>query len=590
MLLEKEFALLYSLLKQGEVLGSQRETAKKLGISLGAANALLQKAVRSGWTADKRLTAKGAAALGPYRVNNAIIMAAGSGSRLAPLSYTKPKGLLRVRGEVLIERQIRQLQAAGISEIIVVVGYMKEQFFYLEQNFSVKIVTNPDYYRYNNTSTLMQVLGSLKNTYICSSDNYFVDNVFEPYVYQSYYAAVYKDGPTDEYCLSCNARGRITGVRIGGADSWYMMGQAYFSQSFSAQFREVLQKEYERPSTRQELWEDMYRRHLDVLPLYIKKYSSEKILEFDSLDELRAFDNFYIDNVDSAILKNISRVLQCEVKDIRDIKTLKSGMTNLSFVFCCLGKLYVYRHPGPGTAAYVNRQSEAFSMEQAQRLGLDRSFIYMDAAEGWKISHYISGAHDLDYANSREVSQALQLLRRLHQAAIRSPYNFDVGQVIQGFVHQARVRNPQAFHEVEDLMWQMKKAEQFAAQQGVTKVLCHCDAFNTNFLVAPDGTVSLIDWEYSGNDDPALDLGIFLCCSKYSWARVLEVIDEYLGHPASLEERQHYIAYAALAAFYCYAWAVYQETLEKPVGEYLYIWYKASGFFIEKLRETGAIE
>ena len=57
---------------------------------------------------------------------NAIIMAAGTSSRFAPLSYEKPKGLLQVKGEILIERQIRQLQEAGISDIIVVVGYMAE--------------------------------------------------------------------------------------------------------------------------------------------------------------------------------------------------------------------------------------------------------------------------------------------------------------------------------------------------------------------------------------------------------------------------------------------------------------------------------
>ena len=97
----------------------------------------------------------------------------------------------------------------------------------------------------------------------------------------------------------------------------------------------------------------------------------------------------------------------------------------------------------------------------------------------------------------------------------------------------------------------------------------------------------MIDWEYSGNDDPALDVGIFLCCAGFDYTHILEVIDLYLGHRASVDERQHFIAYAALASFYCYAWAVYQESLDKPVGEYLYIWYNASKFFVKKLQEDG---
>ena len=99
-------------------------------------------------------------------------------SRFAPLSYERPKGLLVVKGEVLIERQIHQLQEAGIDDITIVVGYMKEQFFYLQDKFNVNIVVNEDYYRYNNTSSLIRVLDKIDETYICSSDNYFSENVF----------------------------------------------------------------------------------------------------------------------------------------------------------------------------------------------------------------------------------------------------------------------------------------------------------------------------------------------------------------------------------------------------------------------------
>ena len=179
-------------------------------------NILNEKRINGSISADELEQLK------PYKVDNAIIMAAGMSSRFAPLSYEKPKGLLNVKGEILIERQIRQLKEAGITDITVVVGYMKEKFFYLDDKFGVKIVVNEDYYRYNNTSTLIRVLDKLSNTYICSSDNYFVDNVFEPYVYCGYYSAVYADGETDEYCLSFDNDDRINGVSVGGADSWYM--------------------------------------------------------------------------------------------------------------------------------------------------------------------------------------------------------------------------------------------------------------------------------------------------------------------------------------------------------------------------------
>ena len=89
-----------------------------------------------------------------YNVDNAVIMAAGTASRFAPLSYERPKALIEVKGEVLIERQIRQLKEAGIDNISIVVGYMKERFYYLKEKFGVKIIENPDYLVRNNNGSL----------------------------------------------------------------------------------------------------------------------------------------------------------------------------------------------------------------------------------------------------------------------------------------------------------------------------------------------------------------------------------------------------------------------------------------------------
>ena len=83
-------------------------------------------------------------------------------------SSERTQGLLEVKGEILIERQIRQLQEAGISDITIVVGYKAEMFEYLKEKFGVSIVLNEDYYRYNNTSSVIRVLDKLSNTYICS--------------------------------------------------------------------------------------------------------------------------------------------------------------------------------------------------------------------------------------------------------------------------------------------------------------------------------------------------------------------------------------------------------------------------------------
>lgn len=265
---------------------------------------------------------------------NAIIMAAGTASRFVPLSSERPKGLLEVKGEILIERQIRQLQEAGISDITIVVGYKAEMFEYLKGKFGVSIVLNEDYYRYNNISSIIRVLDKLGNTYICSSDNYFPKNVFKEEPNQSYYSALYDEGETCEYCLTTDANDNITEVALGGHGAWYMIGHVYFSEDFSKAFKTLLVAEYEKEETRQGYWEDVYIRYINELPLMqIHRYKEHDIEEFDSIDELRLFDESYINDTRSSVVKMIANEMNCSEADFCKFTRIKHEGDYLLFSF-----------------------------------------------------------------------------------------------------------------------------------------------------------------------------------------------------------------------------------------------------------------
>ena len=258
-----------------------------------------------------------------YKADNAVIMAAGTASRFAPLSCERPKALIEVKGEVLIERQIRQLREAGISEIIVVVGYMKEHFMYLKDKFGVIIVENDSYLSRNNNGSIYAAKDYIRNTYICSSDNYFNDNPFESEVDDAYYAAVYADGHTNEWCMQEDAEGNICDVQIGGENAWYMLGHVFWTEEFSRRFLEILEKIYNLPETADKLWEKIFMAHLDTLKMKIRKYPESFIFEFDTLDELRTFDTTYIDDTRSQILKSIAREMNCTERDIVNVNSYK---------------------------------------------------------------------------------------------------------------------------------------------------------------------------------------------------------------------------------------------------------------------------
>ena len=93
----------------------------------------------------------------------------------------------------------------------------------------------------------MCVKERLGNTYICSSDDYLLNNPFEEYVWKAFYSAQYAEGATKEWCIQTGAMDRITNVTIGGSDAWYMLGHVYFDKAFSLAFKQILETEYNKP-------------------------------------------------------------------------------------------------------------------------------------------------------------------------------------------------------------------------------------------------------------------------------------------------------------------------------------------------------
>lgn len=271
-----------------------------------------------------------------YHVDNAVIMAAGVSSRFAPLSLEKPKALIEVRGEVLLERQIRQLREAGIRDIYVVVGYMAEKFDDLRQKYGVVLIRNDAYAERNNHSSIYAARDVIRNSYICSADNYFLKNPFEAEVEESYYAALLATGETNEWCMQEDADGYISHVTVGGRNSWYMLGHTFWSEHFSRSFLHFLDEEYDLPETKTMFWEDVFIRHLDALKMKLRKYPDDFILEFDSLDELRLFDCSYVADTRSPLLRQIAQRLngaESEITQIFPLKASNAAVNGIEFLF-----------------------------------------------------------------------------------------------------------------------------------------------------------------------------------------------------------------------------------------------------------------
>lgn len=275
--------------------------------------------------------------------DNAVILAGGTGARFAPLSYDKPKGLIEVKGEIMLERQIRQLQAAGVNDIYIVTGYKKEQLFYLKDKYGVQLIDNPAYARQNSAASLWLARDVIRNSFICSADNYFLSNPFRLGLEKagSYYAGQYSQGETDEWGIATDQEGYINRVTRSAKNSWYMLGHAFWREDFSRRFFQIMEKKGDAASSK--YWEEIFAENLDLLKMRVARFPAGYIQEFDSLEDLRQFDKSYQEDSRSYILKKCAKILATDEGELDRIKPIKGrGNEAIGFHFRHDGRLYCY--------------------------------------------------------------------------------------------------------------------------------------------------------------------------------------------------------------------------------------------------------
>lgn len=169
----------------------------------------------------------------------------------------------------------------------------------------------------------------------------------------------------------------------------------------------------------------------------------------------------------------------------------------------------------------------------------------------------------------------MSMARALHGSGAVSHVTFDLLENAKKLIVILDASQRTSFADFPELLAMAERLDAIAKEHGAKTCLCHNDLYDPNFLVAEDGSMQLIDWEYSGMSDYASDLGVFICCCPdYIYEDAVAVLEEYFGRSLSDEELLHCVAYIALASFYWFVWALYKDACGNPVGEYLLLWYR----------------
>ena len=246
-------------------------------------------------TEDLKITAEGLDALEPYRVKRAIFIAAGFGSRLVPLTINSPKPLIRVHGVRMIDTLLDAVVKAGIEEIIIVRGYLWEQFDQLLYKYpNIKFIENLDFNKANNISSAYKVRHLLQNAYVLEADLVLSNpNLITKYQYTSNYLGV-KTNFTDDWCFKVNDNGIITEVLVGGEDVHHMYGISYWNEKDGKQLEEDIAVVYEMEGGKDKYWDEVSLRFKkENYEIEVRPCTFDDIVEIDSYADLKKIDATY---------------------------------------------------------------------------------------------------------------------------------------------------------------------------------------------------------------------------------------------------------------------------------------------------------
>lgn len=541
---------------------------------------LLISLERKGYVLDKKITATAMVELEPLKVENAIILAAGASDISAKSVYSMPKGLFMKNGETLIERQIRQLKEAGIEDITVVIAYKQELYFFLQDKWGVNLEINPDLKK-NNIYSLYVAKNHLKSTYICNCDNYFEENPFSRYEFNSYHATVYKNDAYNELLVRKNSSGRILEVTSGSKSGECIYGHAYVDREFSRRLVKYMDAEIDNFRTSALFWEEYVGRHAEDLDMYVREYDGRLLYEFDSIQEIQNIDGLFLGNVSGRINEKICSVLGCNENEINDIVILQKGLTNILFTFVVRGERYIFRYPGDSSSFFIYRKNECIAQRLAARAHADDTYVYIDES-GIKISKYRENCHDIHgiyYQDVELMKRIAKKIRAFHEEGYNIPEreacNYDPIYECERLFREASKIKGDLFAIFKKEWDTMRRLQKYADMDGVEHTMCHNDINIDNVLVT-DTTLDIIDWEFAGYNDPAYDFGRVIAGLEYDVdePKILEILEAYFGRPATEKEHLHWMAYSAIHNWYYVGWALYKESINESSRDWMLFFYK----------------
>lgn len=240
------------------------------------------------------LTDKGINSLEKFRVKRAVIMAAGFGSRMVPITLNTPKPLVNVNGKRIIDSIMEAIIKAGIEEVILVRGYLWEQFDVLKYKYpDIKFILNDKYNEANNISSALLARDYLSNAYVLEAD-LLINNyeIIRKYEYNTNYTGRYCEH-TDDWCFKTED-GIVKELLVGGDNVYHMYGISYWTKEDGKKLADCIEKTFNMKDGKQKYWDEVSMRVFkDEFNINVRPCFDDDVIEIDTFEELAMIDERY---------------------------------------------------------------------------------------------------------------------------------------------------------------------------------------------------------------------------------------------------------------------------------------------------------
>lgn len=593
--MEKYYKILYYL--NQHPFENQRILARETKMSLGQVNTLIRRMTEEGYLEKKEgsffLTGKAGEYLEQRmrenqkdqlifekrreRIRTAVILAAGKNEK-----FSCPTGLLKVGGIPLIERLMRMLTSQGIDDIYIVTGYQKDMYESYFEGRAVTLVNNPRY-KWNGT---MESLSMVKD--LVTDDFLLLESnlIFEETAVQTLIesdeanqliltapsgsrdeAFVELDGQQNLFRISKDIHqlNRIDGEMIGVSRislTLYRKMLEYFrdNQNPMLNYEYVIENIGRIYQIRGVMMDDMAWTVIEDSELYrrAEELIYPRILKREKLRrENHAKETF-------------SRCMGIPEEKLEDFR-ISGGMTNTNFYVRAEGKEYILRIPGACTDLMIDRKSERHNSALASDLGINVPTLYFDAGTGVKVTQYLPDAVTLNGKSARlemNIRRSSGLLRNLHHSGLRLYQEFSVVREYEKYKELIQKTEAAVYPEFQEMDQAFYRLVERLERLGMDRLPCHNDLVPENLILDASGRMYLIDWEYSGYNDPMWDLASHLLESEFTKEEEELYLQYYFEGTAPEKEKEKIKIFKILQDILWAAWTMAKEARGEDFGAY----------------------